>query len=62
MDKKTLLTVGDIARLYGLRRDRVSYAVSKHGYVESERAGIIRLFTAAQAGQIAESTKAIRRG
>lgn len=40
-----MLTIGDIAKLLGVPRSRLDYAVAKIGIQERGRAGIIRLFS-----------------
>jgi hypothetical protein len=59
-NKKTLFTVGDISRRYGIPRDRVAYTIQKNEVAESERAGILRLFTPEQVRQIAKLARQVR--
>ena len=40
----TLLTVGDVARHFGVPRAKIDYALDKSGIRERSRAGILRLF------------------
>ena len=41
---KNLLTIGDIARRFGVARHRLSYAVEKANIGHRGRAGILRLY------------------
>lgn len=44
--KRTLWTVGDIARELGIPEHSVDYAIRKYHIGESQRAGILRLYDA----------------
>ena len=56
-----MLTVGDIARKYGVPRARVDYALEKGGIRERGRAGILRLFAPEQLPAIEAALGTVRR-
>jgi hypothetical protein len=60
MKREALLTVGDIAKKYGIPPAKVAYAIAKFGVAESQRAGIFRLYTPREAARVADLVSTIR--
>lgn len=55
-----LLTVGDVAKRFGLPRSRIDYAIEKAGIRERRRAGILRLFSSDQLPVIEAALATVR--
>ena len=54
------VTIGDVARMLGVARTRLDYAVQKVGIQERGRAGIIRLFSPDQIPAMKAALESVR--
>ena len=60
MRQNDLYTVGDLSREWGIRRDRLAYAIGRADIQPARRIGITRLFTPEQLPAIKAAVMRVR--
>ena len=60
MEHNDLYTIGDLARQWGIRRDRLAYAIGRADIQPARRVGITRLFSTEQLPQIQAAVMRVR--